>query len=204
MTAVGGAREEQAFRYPKMGAAGNRPKLDGRGAGRFGLRDLLRSQLRVTEITGRTVFGLLVGFFAVVVGVNGIMIHEAISTFGGLETESSYRAGQLFEREVRRAKAQEAQHWKVEAKVTPAGDGGAVLDIGAHDAAGLPLAGLDASARFERPTDRRLDRPVDLSEEAPGRFRGNAKISSGQWDLVIELSRGGERLFRSRNRVVLR
>lgn len=203
MTAVDGARDEQAFRYPKMGAAGKRPKLDGRGAGRLGLRDLLRSQLRVTEITGRMVFGLLVGFFAVVVGVNGIMIHEAISTFGGLETQSSYRAGQLFEREVRMAKAQEAQHWKVEAQVTPAGDGSAVLDIGAHDAAGLPL-GLDASARFERPTDRRLDRTVDLSEEAPGRFRGSAKISSGQWDLVIELSRGGERLFRSTNRVVLR
>ena len=62
---------------------------------------------------------------------------------------------------------------------------------------------MDASAHFERPTDRRLDRPVAITEEAPGRFRGSSKISSGQWDLVIELSRGGERLFRSRNRVVL-
>jgi nitrogen fixation protein FixH len=149
------------------------------------------------------VFGLLVGFFAVVVGVNGVMIHKAISTFGGLETESSYRAGQLFEREVEMAKAQDAQHWKVEAKVTTAGDGSTAVDIGARDAAGLPLVGMDASARFERPTDRRLDRPVAVSEEAPGRFRGSAKISSGQWDLVIELSRGGERVFRSINRIVL-
>ncbi len=150
------------------------------------------------------VFGLLVGFFAVVIGVNGLMIHKAISTFGGLETDSSYRAGQLFEREVAMAKAQDAQHWKVEAKVTTAGDGDAGLVIDAHDAAGLPLAGMNASARFERPTDRRLDQPVAVSEKGPGRFRGSAKISSGQWDLVIELSRGGERLFRSRNRVVLR
>lgn len=150
------------------------------------------------------VFGLLVGFFAVVIGVNGLMIHKAISTFGGLETESSYRAGQLFEREVEMAKVQDAQHWTVEAKVSTAVDGNAVLDIGAHDAAGLPLAGMDANARFERPTDRRLDRPVAVTGQAPGRFRGSAKISPGQWDLVIELSRGGERLFRSRNRVVLR
>jgi nitrogen fixation protein FixH len=63
---------------------------------------------------------------------------------------------------------------------------------------------MDASARFERPTDRRLDHAVSVSEDQPGRFRGSAKISSGQWDLVIELSRHGERLFRSRNRVVLR
>jgi nitrogen fixation protein FixH len=204
MTAVSAANDEQASRYPKMGPGGKPQKVGGRGIGPVGLRDLLRSHLRVTEITGRMVFVLLVAFFAVVIGVNGVMIHEAISTFGGLETESSYRAGQLFEREVEMAKAQDAQHWKVEAKVTPAGEGSAVLEIGAHDAAGLPLARMDASARFERPTDRRLDRPVGLSEEAPGRFRGSAAITSGQWDLVIELSRGGERLFRSRSRVVLR
>jgi nitrogen fixation protein FixH len=204
MTAVSAANDEQASRHPKMAAAGTPQKVDARGVSPVGLRDLFRSQIGVTEITGRMVFVLLVGFFAVVVGVNAVMIHEAISTFGGLETESSYRAGRLFEREVELAKVQDAQHWKVEAKVATAGDGNRMLDIGAYDAAGLPLAGVEASARFERPTDRRLDLPVGLSEEAPGRFRGSAKISSGQWDLVIELSRGGERLFRSRNRVVLR
>lgn len=188
---------------PEVRTAGMRRRGDARGTGAVGHRDSLRSYLRVTEITGRMVFGLLVGFFAIVIGVNGLMIHKAISTFGGLETESSYRAGQLFEREVEMAKAQDAQHWKVHATVTTPGDGSTALDIGARDAAGLPLAGMDASARFERPTDRRLDRAVTVSEEAPGRFRGSTKISSGQWDLVIELSRGGERLFRSRNRIVL-
>ena len=66
------------------------------------------------------VFGLMVAFFAVVFGVNGFMAHEALSTFGGVETDSSYRAGQLFEHEVAMAKAQDAQHWQVDAKVTPA------------------------------------------------------------------------------------
>jgi nitrogen fixation protein FixH len=203
MPTTSAANDKQASGHPETSIAGAPRKLNGRGTGAAGVRDPLRSRLRITEITGRMVFGLLVGFFAIVIGVNGLMIHEAISTFGGLETESSYRAGQLFEREVEMAKAQDAQHWKVDAKVTTADDGGAALDIGARDAAGLPLAGMDASARFERPTDRRLDRPVAVSEEAPGRFRGRARISSGQWDLVIELSRGGERLFRSRNRIVL-
>jgi nitrogen fixation protein FixH len=101
------------------------------------------------------------------------------------------------------AKAQDQQHWQVDVNVTTAADGGAVLDIVARDAAGAPLTGLIATALFARPTDRRLDRSLAVSESAPGRFRGNVDVPAGQWDLVIDLSRQGERLFRSKNRVVL-
>jgi nitrogen fixation protein FixH len=198
------ANDAQDSRHPGRRAAGVSGTSGGGGALPVAVRGSLRSQRSATQITGRMVFGLLVGFFAVVIGVNAVMIHKAMSTFGGLETDSSYRAGQLFEREVAMAKAQDAQHWQVEAKVMPAADGNAALDIVARDAAGLPLAGLDATARFERPTDRRLDNAVAVSEDQPGRFRGSANIAAGQWDLVIELSRRGERLFRSKNRVVLR
>ena len=155
------------------------------------------------QLTGWMVFGLIVAFFAVIFGVNAYMAHMAISTFGGVETESSYHAGQTFERDVAMAKAQDQQHWQVDVNVTTAADGGAVLDIVARDAAGAPLTGLTATALFARPTDRRLDRNLAVSESAPGRFRGNVDIPAGQWDLVIDLSRQGERLFRSKNRVVL-
>ena len=155
------------------------------------------------QLTGWTVFGLMVGFFAVVFGMNAYMAHKAISTFGGVETESSYHTGQAFERDVAMAKAQDERHWQVDVKVTTAPAGGAVLDIVARDAAGAPLTGLTTTALFARPTDRRLDRSLDVAESAPGRFRGNVDIPAGQWDLVIDLSRHGERQFRSRNRVVL-
>ena len=108
----------------------------------------------------------LLAFFGVVLGANGLLVHKALSTFGGVETDSSYRAGQLFERDVAMARAQDAQHWRVEASVTPAADGSALLDIVAHDGAGLAVAGIDATATFERPTDRRLDRSVAVSEDA--------------------------------------
>jgi nitrogen fixation protein FixH len=74
----------------------------------------------------------------------------------------------------------------------------------ARDASGRPLNGMTLSAVFERPIDRRLDRDVTVTEDAPGRYHGSAEIPPGQWDLVIELSRQGDRLFRSRNRVVLK
>jgi len=153
--------------------------------------------------TGRTVLGCLLGFFGVVFAANAILVHEALSTFGGLETESSYRAGRMFAHEAAMAKAQDARQWHVDAKVTPSTDG-VRLDIDARDAASRPLTGMEVTATFERPTDRRLDRNFAIAETAPGRFRGSVEIPAGQWDLVIELARNGERQFRSKNRIDLR
>ena len=156
------------------------------------------------EVTGWTVLSLMVAFFAVVIGVNVFMAHAALSTFGGVETESSYRAGQTFERDVAMAEAQDGQHWQVEAKVKPGVDGNTALDIVARDVDGAPLTGSLATAQFARPVDRRLDRTVAVQQDAPGHFHGSGEVPAGQWDLIIELSRHGEQLFRSSNRVVLR
>jgi nitrogen fixation protein FixH len=156
------------------------------------------------EFTGWMVLGMMIAFFAVVFGVNAFMAHKALSTFGGVEIESSYQAGRMFERDVAMAKAQDAQRWQVDAKVSAAADGAALLDITARDASGTQLTGMTATALFARPTDRRLDRAVTVSEDAPGHFHGSADIAAGQWDLVIELSCQGERVFRSKNRVFIR
>lgn len=153
--------------------------------------------------TGWTVLLTLLGFFGVIFLVNGVMIYEALSTLSGVDTDSAYQAGLQFEQEVAEAKAQDARHWRVDARLTPA-TGGERLDVIARDAAGQPLGGMQASAVFERPTDRRLDRNVVLIEDAAGRFHGSAEVDAGQWDLVIELTRHGEQMFRSKNRVVLR
>jgi len=156
------------------------------------------------RLTGRMVVLCLVGFFGVVFGMNGVLIHEALSTFGGVDTDSTYQAGRKFEQDVAEAKAQDARQWHIDAKVTPAPGGAQRIDVVARDAAGRPLRGLTLTAAFERPIDRRLDRSVDVAEDQPGQFHGSAEIAAGQWDLVIELSRRGDRLFRSRNRVVLK
>lgn len=153
--------------------------------------------------TGWTVMLTLIGFFGVVFLVNGVMIYEALSTLSGVDTDSAYQAGLQFEHEVAESKAQDARQWRVDARLTPA-SAGERLDVSARDAAGEPLGGMQASAVFERPTDRRLDRGVVLIEDAAGRFHGNAEVAAGQWDLVIELTRHGEQMFRSKNRVVLK
>jgi nitrogen fixation protein FixH len=66
------------------------------------------------------------------------------------------------------------------------------------------MSGLKFHGRFERPTDRRADLPVALAETAVGIYRGSAPlIAPGQWDLVLEGDAAGQRMFLSKNRVVL-
>src|ERR1700690_1116795 len=57
-------------------------------------------QKQVRILTGRHVLLWLVAFFGIVFAVNGGLVQAAISTFGGVETASSYKAGLQFEQEV--------------------------------------------------------------------------------------------------------
>jgi nitrogen fixation protein FixH len=155
------------------------------------------------EVSGRMVLICLVAFFVVVAGVNAVMIGAAVMTFGGVETANSYQAGLAFGREIAAVAAQDARYWQVRAKVTAVADE-TLIEIFATDADGRPLAHLDATALLAHPADRRADHNVPLTEVAPGRHQGRTGAIIGQWALVIELSRNGERVFRSRNRVFLR
>src|ERR1041384_6770580 len=122
-------------------------------------------------LTGRTVLICLIGFFAVVFIANGIMIRAAVSTFGGVETASSYQAGLAFAREAAAAHAQDELHWQVTARVRPT-RGATLVDVVARDSAGRPLTDLTAAAHLAHPNDRRADQEVHLSAAAAGQFRG--------------------------------
>ncbi len=155
------------------------------------------------EVTGRTVLFSLVGFFGVVFAVNAVMVKAATSTFGGVETSSSYKAGLMFKQEVAAAEKQDARHWQVGGTLKRNGAGEAVLDFTARDAAGKPLTGLTADARLAHPADSRLDHVIKLDRVGSGEFRGEATVPRGQWELFVDLYRGEDRVFRSRSRVTL-
>ena len=156
------------------------------------------------QLTGRTVLACLVGFFVVVAGVNATMMTFAVTTFGGVETASSYQAGVQFAREEAAAGAQQARHWQVTATLRPEANGSKKVELSARDSAGQPLRGLEPTVSLTHPTNRRLDQPVPMLADGNGRFHGAVEPQPGQWDLVIELARDGERMFRSRERVILR
>lgn len=155
-------------------------------------------------LTGGKVLLMIVAFFAVVVGVNLVMMRMAIQTLPGTEVDSAYSASLAYEKEIVTARDQSARNWKVDAHVARSGQGGATLQIEARDSSGRPMSGLTFQGRFERPTDRRADLAVVLAEVGIGIYRGSASVvAPGQWDLVIEGIGSGQRLFLSKNRVVL-
>src|SRR5674476_1158793 len=74
-------------------------------------------------LTGRHVLQWPVAFFGIVLAVHGVLVRAAISTFGGVETLSSYRAGLQFEQEVGLVVRQDALHWQVSGTLTRDGTG---------------------------------------------------------------------------------
>ena len=156
------------------------------------------------ELTGLAVLLWLVAFFGVVFVVNGFMAKAAISTFGGVETQSSYKAGQMFEQEVAKAERQDALRWHIDGRLTRDRAGEAVLDISARDDKGAALTGLSAKARLAHPADERLDHVIELARIGAGEFKGAADAQPGQWELIVDLYKGDDRVFRSRSKVVLK
>ena len=159
---------------------------------------------RPRELTGRAVLLWFLGFFAVVLAVNGVLVQAATSTFRGLETGSSYKAGLMFKQDVESAERQDTLHWQVDGKLARARSGQAVLEISARDPQGVALGGLTAQARLAHPADARLDHAFFLNRTGAGAFHGEAPAPPGQWELIVDLYRGDDRLFRSRSRVTLR
>ena len=155
-------------------------------------------------VTGRAVLFVLLAFFGVVIGVNGVMMALAIVTMPGLETEKPYQAGIGYNAEIVAARAQATRHWKVASHIDRDAGGRAAVEVDARDGDGAPLTRLAVTVRFARPTDQRADRTILLTEQASGSYLGEATdVAPGVWDVELDADRGPERMFRSRNRVTL-
>jgi nitrogen fixation protein FixH len=155
-------------------------------------------------LTGRKVLFMLVAFFGVVIGVNLVMMRLAIQTLPGTEVDSAYSASVAYEKQIEAARDQNARNWKVDAHVERSGQGGATLQVEVRDNDGRPMSGLKFQGHFERPADKRADQAVALAETGIGIYRGSASlIAPGQWDLILQGDAAGQRVFLSRNRVLL-
>jgi nitrogen fixation protein FixH len=156
------------------------------------------------RLSGRTVLISILTFFGVIISVNVTMMTLAIKTLPGTEVENAYQSGLAYNREISAAHAQETRGWHVAAHVARGGDGRGSIDVEARDVGGAAVRGVTFTARLARPADGKADHTVALIEREGGVYRGETEdVVAGQWDLVIEADRGSERLFLSRNRVLL-
>jgi nitrogen fixation protein FixH len=162
------------------------------------------SSVSPKPLTGRLVLIMLLSFFGIVFGVNFTMMKLAIATLPGTEVDSAYTASLGYGKQIAAAHDQAARKWKVEAHIERDGSGGATLQVDARDDSGRPMTGLKFQGTLERPTDKRADLAVSLAEVGIGIYRGSAPaVAPGQWDLVLEGDSAGQRMFMSKNRVLL-
>lgn len=156
------------------------------------------------RLTGRKVLVLIVLFFGAIFAVNGAMVYFAISTFPGLEVASSYRAGQEYEAEVAAGKAQTDRRWRVGGSVVPEGPGARVA-FDFVDSVGAAIEGLTVAVHLVHAVDPTHDHVATLSEVSPGHYQTDlADVPDGHWSLEIEALRGDDRLFKSRNDLLIR
>ena len=72
-----------------------------------------------------------------------------------------------------------------------------------RDRNGAPISDLNVTARFQHPFDASQDRQTTLASDGLD-YEGIATpVAPGRWTLVIEASRGAERLFRSENKLAV-
>ena len=94
----------------------------------------------VRPITGRFVLIAMISFFAVVIGVNMVMMRLAIATLSGTEVDSAYGASLAYQKEIAAAHQQGGRNWKVDAHIERRADGTARLKL--DEALGGELPGL--------------------------------------------------------------
>jgi nitrogen fixation protein FixH len=139
--------------------------------------------IHARPFTGRHVTAILLGSFAVVLGVNLLMANLASSTFGGVVVENSYVASQEFNRWLDEAERARALGWRVE----PArlADGRVEVRL-----SGVP-GDATVSGIARHPVGRQPDQPMDFVRSAQGRFVSTQPLPAGRWTLRLDVAAAG-------------
>jgi nitrogen fixation protein FixH len=156
------------------------------------------------RLTGRKVLAILLAFFGTVAAADAVLFVSATRTWSGLEVTSPYRAGQLYNEELRHAREQDALGWHLNASAVRLPTAVVAVTVTLSDGKARPLRGNALHARFERPTDKRKDVDVALAEIAAGTYAAQVgSVAPGQWDLVVEVVGEAGVAFRRKHRVIL-
>lgn len=145
--------------------------------------------MTTAPLTGRKVFAIAASFFGVIIGVNGVLAYQAVSTFPGLEVKNSYVASQTFDAE--RA-AQNGLGWALD---VTAQSGLVTLTFTGAD--GLPVQPKSLTATIGRATEA-VDDSVPAFAYSAGRYNAPVSLDPGKWVLRVEAFAADGTAFRQR------
>ncbi|HKZ97633.1 MAG TPA: FixH family protein [Hyphomicrobiaceae bacterium] len=154
-------------------------------------------------VEGRHVLLALIGFFSLVMAVNGLLTYTAISTFGGVDNPNAYRDGLSYNERIAADERQSELGWRHDVAVSA---DRARLSVSVFDREGAPLAGLRISASIGRPVTNRHDAVLALEEIRPGAYEAETPdLGAGSWIVEIRaVGRGDSAVYRARKRLWLK
>lgn len=149
------------------------------------------------ELKGWHVLAMLVGFFAVTIGVNAYFIYAAISSAPGEDQRKSYLQGLRYNDVLAARAAQAKTGWQAAYSARRGDAGEALLVVKVSDRDGAAVNGLALKGRLRHPTKVAEDVPVTLSGDAAGHYRAAVKdVARGSWTLVLDAEdRNGQAPF---------
>lgn len=133
------------------------------------------------QLTGRHVLAMLVAFFGIVIGVNLLMAYLANSTWSGLVVANGYVASQSFDKDLAKARAQEALGWQV-------GFSGEAnrIRLTFADAKGQKIDGLTITGALERTVTDAQDQKLTFSSMGSGVYSAPANLTPGVWEVEVD------------------
>ncbi|NWG45882.1 MAG: FixH family protein [Alphaproteobacteria bacterium] len=140
------------------------------------------------EITGRHVLLAMIGFFALVIGVNAVFITLATRSFPGLVVDEPFTRGlaRTINAELDARAEQARRGWQAAAAVDTTPDGVHRLTVVMSDAGGRPLEGLALSGELRRAATDTEDLPLAFTPEGAGRYSAELTgVGAGRWTMHI-------------------
>lgn len=138
------------------------------------------------QLTGWHVLSMLVAFFGVIIGVNLVMAYFANSTWSGLVVANGYVASQSFDKDLAKARAQEALGWKVGFDVTQDR-----IRLTFADAEGRKIDSLAIHGSLERTVTDKEDQKLTFSPMGSGVYTAPAALSPGVWEVEVDAQGNG-------------
>lgn len=149
----------------------------------------------MAELTGKHVFAITAGAFAVIIGVNALLAVKAVSTFPGLEVANSYVASQGFDA---RKAAQEALGWTL----TPGYQNGR-MTLTFRDEDGMSVQVNDLQVLVGRTTETTDDTFPAFTRQGD-LYAADVALHRGKWMVKVTATSTDGTLFEQRSELFVK
>lgn len=132
---------------------------------------------------------IFVGVFMVVLAVNGVMVHFAVSSWTGIETENHFIKGLGYNNDLAGARAQAERGWQVQPDFTSTEPRKGVIAITVRDKQGQILKDAAVTVTMIRPISEGHDKTLSLPYLGEGRYGAPVELDlEGQWDMQFVIT----------------